>query len=92
MTLTKICKVYCFVPTSHFVLDSELKKLGENPFKSEEGSNVWPGSYRGHEVSIKALVRHVADDEKVIKVIVPHSQQASGVDVLTHSGVSVARP
>ena len=71
--LIKICKVYCFVPTSHLVLESELEKLGEKPFKSEEDSNVWPGSYIGQEVSIKALVRHVADDEQVIKVSVPDS-------------------
>jgi len=74
VTLTKICKVYCFVPTSHLVLDSELEKLGDSPFKSEEDSNVWPGCYRGQEVSIKVLVRHVADDEMVIKVSEPDSE------------------
>ena len=73
MMLTKICKVYCFVPTSHLVLDSELEKLGDKPFKSEEDSNVWPGTYKEQEVSIKALVRHVSDDEKAIKVSVPDS-------------------
>ena len=67
----KICKVYRLVPTSHIVLDSELEKLGEKPFKSEEDSNVWPGSYKGQEVLVKVLVRHEADDEMVIKVSVP---------------------
>ena len=56
MMLTKICKVYCFVPASHLVLDSELEKLGDKPFKSEEDSNVWPGTYKEQEVSIKAFI------------------------------------
>ncbi|KAF9647362.1 kinase-like protein [Thelephora ganbajun] len=68
VSLMKICKAYCFVPTSHLILDADLQKLSDAPFKSEKQSNVWPGAYKGQEtVSIKVLSRYTTDDEEGIK-------------------------
>lgn len=76
----KICKVYPLLPTSYLILDTELEKLGEQPF--DEQSNVWAGCYNkaGQEsdqepecVSIKILSQYVTGQEKVKKVSTPQS-------------------
>jgi len=72
----KICKAYCFVPTSHLIRDGELEKLhdDENPLKDEESLDVWPGVYKGEvTVSIKVLAQYRSDGEKRIKVSAPDS-------------------
>lgn len=80
MALMKICKAYCFVPSSHLVLDTELERLG-NP--SEEQPNVWPGAYKKVDknpdeepqgVSIKVFPVNEMDENK-IKVSGPDSYQ-----------------
>lgn len=74
MSLTEICNVYCFVPTSHLIEEAKLEKLGDAPFKDGKSSNLWPGSYGDQEVSIKVLLRYESDDVMAIKVSAPDSQ------------------
>jgi hypothetical protein len=80
MALMKICKAYCFVPSSHLVLDHELEKLG-NP--SEEQPNVCPGAYKKvgknqdeepQDVSIKVFPVNEMEEKK-IKVSGPDPYQ-----------------
>ena len=68
-----VCKVYCIVPTSHLVVETELKKLGDAPFKNDEFSNLWAGMYGDQEVSIRVLSRYESDDVAEIKVSMPDS-------------------
>ena len=70
ISLMEICKVYCFVPTSHLVIDAKLKKLGDAPFEHGGFSNLWSGIYGDQEVSIRVLSRYESDDVMVIKVSV----------------------
>ena len=76
MSLMKICKVYCFVPTSHLVEDAKLEKLGDTPFDAEGSSDLWPGSYGEREVSIKILSRYETDDLMSIKVSMADSWES----------------
>lgn len=67
MSLTKICKVYCFVPTSHLIVDAKLQKLGDAPVGGAS-SNLWPGMYGEQEVSIKVMSRYESEDVTPIRV------------------------
>ena len=82
-SLMKISKVYCIVPTSCYVLDTRLKKLGDGPLN--EVSNIWAGTYvrAGQDpdgdpeyVSIKVLSRYWTsprERDTVTEVSVPLS-------------------
>ena len=63
------------MPTSHLVLDDELKKLHDNKKPPKDGE--WPGIYKEEErVSIKVLSQCTLDDENEIKVSAPDSYQS----------------
>ncbi|KAF9780770.1 kinase-like domain-containing protein [Thelephora terrestris] len=64
MSLMKICKAYCFVPTSHLILDDKLQKEGEN---QPGETDVWLGYYGEKFVLIKVFSKYEDEDEKAIK-------------------------
>ena len=62
--LRKTCAEAGILPTSYYLDDKQIKKLNDVPFASGGYSDVWRGSYKGENVSIKAFRVYTTDNIK----------------------------
>ena len=62
--LRKTCAEVGILPSSYYLDDSQIKKLNDVPFASGGYSDVWRGSYKGEQVSIKAFRVYTTDNIK----------------------------
>ena len=88
--LRKTCAEAGILPTSYYLDDKQLKKLNDVPFASGRSSDVWRGSYKGEDVSIKAFRVYTTDNIKhltkvlsvftmIVRKITNRVQLASGM-------------
>lgn len=62
--LRETCARVGILPTPYYLDDNKIKKLGDTPFASGGYSYVWRGSYKGEDVSIKAIPVYTTDNIK----------------------------
>lgn len=60
--LRKTCAEAGVLPSSYYLEDDQIKKLNDVPFASGGYSDVWRGSYKGENVSIKAFRVYTTDN------------------------------
>jgi hypothetical protein len=78
--LRKTCADFGILPTSYRLDDDQIKKLSGVPFASGGYSDVWRGSYKGENVSIKAFRVYTSDNIKQFTkvLIISHSDSVDG--------------
>ena len=76
--LRKTCAEAGILPTSYYLDDKQIKKLNDVPFASGGYSDVWRGSYKGENVSIKAFRVYTTDNIKHLTKVLSifHSDSA----------------
>lgn len=64
--LRKTCAEVGILPSSYYLDSGQMSKVNDVPFASGGYSDVWRGSYKGEDVSIKAFRVYTTDNIKLL--------------------------